>query len=95
MIIWSTQAKLQLQDIYDYVYSKSPQNAEMVIIELTDLGENLEIMPYKNPKESTFNNENIRFVPKWNYKIVYRIDPIDIIILSVFNTSQGFINITD
>ena len=93
MIIWTTQAKLQLQDIYDYVYSKSPQNAEMIIIELTDLCENLVIMPYKNPKESTFNNENIRFVPKWNYKIVYRIDLIEIIILSVFNTSQGFINV--
>lgn len=38
--------------------------------------------------EPYFNDENIRFVPKWSYKIIYLIGDIDITILSVFNTSQ-------
>ena len=95
MIIWTTQAKLQLKDIYDYIYTRSPQNADLVINELTDLCENFSNMPYKNPKEIILNKENIRFAPKWNYKIVYRIDDFDIIILSIFNTSQGFIKIIE
>ena len=45
-------------------------------------------MPYKYPKEPYFNDEKIRFIPKWNYKLIYEIGQIDITILSVFNTSQ-------
>jgi plasmid stabilization system protein ParE len=93
MIIWSSQAKWQLQDIYDYIFIDSPQNAEIVIVKLVSLGESLSNMPYKNPKESTLDVENIRFIPIWNYKIIYRIEANNIIILSIFNTLQGFMKI--
>ena len=52
-------------------------------------------MPYKHPKEPYFNDGNIRFVPKWSYKIIYLIGDVDITILSVFNTSQNSIKSVD
>lgn len=88
MIVWESRAEQELQDIYDYIFLGSPQNAENVINELVAISESISNMPYKHPKEPYFNDENIRFVPKWSYKIIYLIGDIDITILSVFNTSQ-------
>lgn len=72
----------------------SPQNEENVITELVSLAESISNMPFKYPKEPYFNDENIRFVPKWTYKIIYLIGDIDITILSIFNTSQSSIKIS-
>jgi plasmid stabilization system protein ParE len=88
MIVWESRAEQELQDIYDYIFLDSPQNAENVINELVSIAESVSNMPYKYPKEPYFNDENIRFVPKWSYKIIYLIGDIDITILSIFNTSQ-------
>lgn len=93
MIVWESRAEEELQDIYDYIFLSSPQNAEAVIIELVSITESISKMPYKYPKEPYFNNENIRSTPKWSYKIIYFIGDIDITILSVFNTSQSSIKI--
>lgn len=93
MIVWEKRAKEDLQDIYDYIFLDSPQNAENVVSELVALSKNLSNMPYKYPKEPYFNDEKIRFIPKWNYKLIYEIGQIDITILSVFNTSQSSIRI--
>jgi toxin ParE1/3/4 len=94
MIVWESRAEQELQDIYDYIFLNSPQNAENVITELVSIAESISNMPFKHPKEPYFNDENIRFVPKWSYKIIYFIGDIDITILSVFNTSQNSIRIS-
>jgi plasmid stabilization system protein ParE len=93
MIVWESRAEQELQEIYDYIFFNSPQNAEKVINELISIVESVLNMSYKYPKEPYFNDENIRFIPKWNYKIIYLIGDIDITIISVFNTSQGSIKI--
>lgn len=93
MIVWEKRAKEDLQNIYDYIFLNSPQNAESVITELVSIAENISNMPFKHPKEPYFNDENIRFVPKWSYKIIYLINDMDITILSVFSTSQNSIRI--
>ena len=94
MIVWESRAEQELQDIYDYIFLDSPQNAENVINELVAISESIPNMPYKYPKEPYFNDDNIRFVPKWSYKIIYLIGDVDITILSVFNTSQHSIKFT-
>ncbi len=87
-VFWSIESINSIQSIYDYIFEESPQNAEMVVDTLFDLGDNLNIYPEKNPKEIIFNDETIRFFPKWNYKIVYRIEENRIYILDVFSTLQ-------
>lgn len=79
-----------MQSIYDYIFDQSPQNADLVIDTLFDLGGNLNIFPEKNPKEPLYNSENIRFFPKWNFKIIYRIEEKRIYILDVFSTLQKY-----
>jgi toxin ParE1/3/4 len=94
MIVWESRAKQELQDIYNYIFLNSPQNAKNIITELVSIAESISNMPFKYPKEPYFNDEKIRFVPKWSYKIIYLIGDINITILSVFNTSQNSIRIS-
>ncbi len=87
---WSEEAIFSMQSIYDYIFEESPQNADLVVDTLFDLVEKLNIFPEKNPKEPLFNSEKIRFFPKWNYKIVYRIEEDRIYILDIFSTLQDY-----
>ena len=81
VVEWSEESIFSMQSIYDYIFEESPQNADLVIDTLFDLGGKLNIFPEKNPKEPLYNSEEIRFFPKWNYKIVYRIEENRIFIL--------------
>lgn len=60
---WSEDALFSMQSIYDYIFGESPQNADLVVDTLFDLGEKLNIFPEKNSKEPLFNSEKIRFFP--------------------------------
>jgi len=63
-VMWSENAVASMQAIYDYIFAKSPQNADFVVDTLFDLGENINIFPEKNPKEPLFNSDKIRFFLK-------------------------------
>ncbi len=54
---WSENSILSMQSIYDYIYLESPQNADLVVDTLFDLGEKLNLFPEKNPKEPLFDSE--------------------------------------
>jgi plasmid stabilization system protein ParE len=88
-IEWRDKAIEELQSIYDYIYLRSPQNAENVINTLLNLGDSLAEFPNKYPIEPLLNRENTRFVTKWSFKIIYRVEKERIIILRVFNAKQN------
>lgn len=88
MIIWTEKAKNDIQEIYDFIYLKSPQNAEMVVVAFINFAETLGYMPYKFPKEEFSDNIQIRMAIKWSYKIIYLINGEDIIILDIFSCKQ-------
>jgi len=88
-VFWSDESIVSIQNIYDYIFFDSPQNADLVVDTLFELGNKLNIFPDKNPREPIYNSDFIRFFPKWNFKIVYRIEPNRIYILDVFSTLQN------
>ena len=47
MVEWSEDSISSMQSIYDYIFEISPQNAELVVDTLFDLGEKLNIFPEK------------------------------------------------
>jgi len=87
-IIWHTKAEKDLNKNISYISKRSPQNALIVLNAILNLSESLRDMPYKYPKEPIYNHENVRFVTKWSYKIIYRITADKIYILRLFNTNQ-------
>jgi plasmid stabilization system protein ParE len=62
-VFWSDEAIVSIQNIYDYIVKDSPQNADLVVTTLFDIGGKLTIFPEKNPKEPVYNtNSKYRLV---------------------------------
>ena len=88
-ISWHTKAIEDLNTNIAHIAKESPQNALHILETLTILADSLGDMPYKYPKEPVYNRENVRFVSKWSFKIIYRVEVDGIYILRVFNTNQN------
>lgn len=89
---WSFRANEDLADIYEYIEEDSPEAADKVIDTLLDLGNSLSSFPQRFSREWSLEDAPLvfRFIPKWNYKIIYTVREEDdqVIIARVFNTTQ-------
>lgn len=61
----------------------------MVLDELLTIGDSLANPKLEYSKDLIVNDDSVRFVSKWSYKIVYERTEDKVIILDVFNTSQN------
>lgn len=83
IISWHSKAVEDLNENIKYIAIKSPKNAIHVLKALTVN------MPFKYSIEPVYNSESVRFVTKWSFKIIYRIEAERIYILRIFNTPQN------
>lgn len=89
-VVWSKASLDSLEIIYNFIFENSPQNAEMVVDALLNLGDDLAKFPERNPREPLYNDESIRYFPKWNFKIVYRIEENRILIINIYSTKMNW-----
>jgi plasmid stabilization system protein ParE len=89
-VLWSKASLDSLETIYNFIFENSPQNAEMVVDTLLNLGDDLAKFPERNPREPLYNDESIRYFPKWNFKIVYRIEENRILIINIYSTKMNW-----
>jgi len=89
-IVWSKASLDSLETIYNFIFENSPQNAEMIVDALLNLGDDLAKFPERNPREPLYNDESIRYFPKWNFKIVYRIEENRILIINIYSTKMNW-----
>jgi len=89
-VLWSKASLDSLETIYNFFSENSPQNAEMVVDTLLNLGDDLAKFPERNPREPLYNDESIRYFPKWNFKIVYRIEENRILIINIYSTKMNW-----
>ncbi len=87
-IIWDSKANTDLSENIKYIARKSPQNALMVLDTLLELPNSIIKFPFSYPIEPFYNNENVRFITKWSFKMVYYIKSDTIYIMRVFNTNM-------
>ena len=91
-VYWSMKASEDLADIYAYIEEDSTIAADIVIDTLLELGNLLESMPERFPREWNLEDAPLvfRFIPKWNYKIIYtvKVDERLVIIARVFHSGQ-------
>jgi plasmid stabilization system protein ParE len=88
-VVWTEESKESLSNTYHYIFKNSPQNASMVLDELLTIGDSLADAKLEYSKDLIVNDDSVRFVSKWSYKIVYERKEDKVIILDVFNTSQN------
>ncbi len=89
-VVWSQASLDSLEIIYNFIFENSSQNAEMVVDTLLNLGDDLAKFPERNPREPLFNDDTIRYFPKWNFKIVYRIEENRILIINIYSTKMNW-----
>ena len=89
-VVWSRASLDSLETIYNFIFQNSPQNAEMVVDALLNIGDDLAKFPERNPREPLFKDESIRYFPKWNFKIVYRIEENRILIINIYSTKMNW-----
>ncbi|WP_302849911.1 type II toxin-antitoxin system RelE/ParE family toxin [Polaribacter batillariae] len=88
-VVWSSKSMDSLLGIYNYIFEKSPQNALMVFNELTKLGDSLSNNKIEYSKDLIINDKAVRFVSKWDYKIIYERKENRVLIIDVFSSKQN------
>jgi plasmid stabilization system protein ParE len=89
-LYWTLEAKRDLKPIFDYIMRvESRERALYVIAGIRAKAKETLNFPTKHPLEPYINQDNVRFVVKWSYKIVFEIKENTIRILSIFHTAQN------
>ena len=90
MVKWTDHALAQLQYIHDYIAHDSPFYAKRVSDALVRRTVGLEELPYTGRKVAELNEEPVRELGLYSYRIIYEIKSDDIEILAVVHKRQNF-----
>ncbi len=91
MVKWTDHALTQLRHIHDYIAHDSPLYAKRVSDALVRKTVDLDKLPYKGRKVAELNEDHIRELGQYSYRIIYEIKPENLIeILAVIHKRQNF-----
>jgi toxin ParE1/3/4 len=93
-IQWTEPAVIDLESIRDYIARDSEYYVSEFIERIIEAVEKLYILPYMGRKVPEADDENIREIIFYYYRIVYKIEKSDnIIILGVIHAARDMNNI--
>ncbi|WP_151704835.1 type II toxin-antitoxin system RelE/ParE family toxin [Nitrincola alkalilacustris] len=75
MVKWTAHAKDQLRHIHDYIAEDSPLYAKRVSEELVQTTIDLDELPRKGHKVPELNEDAVRELGLYSYRIIYEIKP--------------------
>ena len=87
-IVWTERAQLRLQEIHDYIAQDQPQNAQRMVDRLIRRGDQIDQHPYSGREVPEYQREEIREIIEGAYRIIYRILPDCIEVMTVRHGSQ-------
>lgn len=90
MVIWSHPAKADLRSIHDYIAKNSPFYAKKVVQDIREKTDVLNTNPKIGKKVAELNDDTIRELSKYSYRILYEISPQQIEILAIVHKRQDF-----
>ena len=89
MVRWSTHAKTQVRHIHNYIAQDSPLYAKRVAQALIQKTIDLDKLPRKGHKVPELNEDAIRELSLYSYRIIYEIKPDTLIeVLAVIHKRQ-------
>lgn len=83
MVIWTEHAKSQLRHIHDYIAQDSAHYAKRVIEALINKTLSLEELPYQGKIVAELNDDAVREVSLYSYRILYEINTTQVNVLAV------------
>jgi toxin ParE1/3/4 len=87
-IFWSQLAAEQLENIFEYISEEDVRAAHRMIGRIFKKVESLSKYPERGRKVPEANREEIREVFEREYRIIYRVEPKRIYVLSIRNFKQ-------
>lgn len=87
-INWSEKARIDLINIYNYIYYDSKYYASKTIIEIKNSSEILKLFPKAGRKIPEYNNEEFRELIYKSYRIIYEFSSTEIKIHRIWHTSR-------
>ncbi len=90
MVKWTAHAKDQLRHIHDYIAQDSPLYARRVSEELVRKTLDLDELPRKGHKVPELNEDAVRELALYSYRILYEIKPDNLIeVLAVIHKRRN------
>lgn len=89
IVRWSERARSQVAEIFGYIARDRPGAAERLLESFLERTELLAEFPEQGSVWGGENRPDLRSIVHENHRIVYRVKPDEIAILSVRHTRQG------
>ena len=83
MVIWSQPAKADLRSIHDFIAHDSPHYAKKVVQDIREKTDILERLPKVGRKVAELDDEQVRELALYSYRIIYEIKDKGIFVLAV------------
>lgn len=87
-VVWTDEAKAHLQDIYHYIRRDSPVYAARTVDGLTRRAEQLTTHPRSGRVMPKYDDEDLRELVVYPYRLVYRIKTDRIDVIAVFHGAR-------
>jgi toxin ParE1/3/4 len=92
MVIWGNPAKTDLKAIHDFIASDSKYYAKKVIQDIIDRTNIIETYPMIGRKVPEIDDENVREIFAYSYRILYEIKSEKIYIIGIIHGRRDFIS---
>lgn len=90
MVIWSEPAKTDLRAIYDFIAKDSPYYAKKVAQSIREKTETLNDLPQIGKKVPEVNDEAIRELSQYSYRIIYEVKSQQSEVLAIIHKRMDF-----
>ena len=87
-LVWSPLSFERLENIYEFISDKDPVAAKNLINRIFERVESISKYPERGRKVPEINRNEIREIFESEYRIIYKIEPKKIIILTIRNFKQ-------
>lgn len=93
MVVWTVTAKVDLRSIYDFIAHDSVFYAKKVSKEMAEKADVLEAYPFIGRVVPEMNDENIREISLYAYRIIYQWVDGQVFILAIAHKRQNLTTI--
>jgi addiction module RelE/StbE family toxin len=90
MVIWSTPARNDLKQIYDYIAKDSKYYATNVVEKIITKAENLNEFPEIGRVVPEIGDDNVRELVIYSYRLIYEVVPDNVQILAIIHGKRNF-----
>ena len=83
MVSWSQRARADLKALHDHIARESRQNAKSVAREILRRADAIEATPYVGRKVPELDDELLREIPAYSWRIVYHVRDGEVFIVTL------------